>query len=114
MIMQAKSVFQISDHFIKVVYPFAEVVSEKNVDNGTANGIENKYDNLLSQFSKSKKKKIIQLIKELDQNGGASQADLAEKIAVEKRTVARYLAELGDMGIVEYLGATKNGKYILK
>lgn len=120
-----KSVFQISDHFIKAIFPFAEIVSEKNINNGTetgtanseigtVNGIENKYDYLLSRFSKSKKKKIIQLIIELDQNGGASQDDLAEKIAVGKRTVARYLAELGDMGIVEYLGATKNGTYILK
>lgn len=124
-----KSVFQISDHFIKVVFPLAEAVSEENVDNGTATGtatgtanskigtandIENKYDNLLNRFSKSKKKKVIQLIKELDQNGGASQDELAVKIAVGKRTVARYLAELGDMGIVEYLGATKNGTYILK
>lgn len=120
-----KSIFQISDHFIKVVFPFTEVVSEINIDNGTETGtvngkigtetgIENKYDDSLSRFSKSKKKKIIQLIKELDQNGGASQDELAEKIAVGKRTVVRYLAELGELGIVEYRGATKNGKYILK
>lgn len=113
-----KNVFQISDHFIKVVFPFAEVTGEKNIDNGTetgtansktgtANGMENKNDNLLSQFSKAKKKKLIQLIKELDRNGGASQDELAEKIAVGKRTVASYLAELGDMGIVEYLGQQK-------
>lgn len=119
-----KSVFRISDHFIKVVFPFAENVNEPSVSSGTAKpktgtaktetGTANKYDSLLGQFSRSKKKKLKKLINELEQDGGKSQDELAARIAVAKRTVARYLTELSDMGIVEYVGGTKNGKYIMK
>lgn len=116
-----KSIFQISDHFIKVIFPFSEAANNVNgteggidgIDTGT-DGVDSKYDAVLEMFSEEKRIRIKRLLYELNQDGGMSQEELAKRISVGKRTVARYLTELGKINVVERIGTAKSGKYILK
>lgn len=40
-----KDIFHISDHFIKVVFPFSVTGSHRGIDNGIDNGTDNGTDN---------------------------------------------------------------------
>ncbi|MDD3140578.1 MAG: helix-turn-helix domain-containing protein [Lachnospiraceae bacterium] len=65
-------------------------------------------------FTETKIAKMLELIPAMKTEQNMSQDMLAKKIEVGKRTVARYLNELSDIGIVEHVGAVKGEKYLLK
>ena len=54
------------------------------------------------------------MIEVLAKDGSLSQGNIAERIGVGKRTVARYMNELMELDMVERIGTDTKGYYILK
>src|SRR5574344_2762708 len=78
-----KDIFHISDHFIKVVFPFSVTGIHRGIDNGTDNGIDNGIDNLLVILAE---KPTITL------------KDMSEQLGFSVRKVNRLKKELRESG----------------
>ena len=52
--------------------------------------------------------KVLELIKE---NGKISAAQMAERLGISQRQVQRIISQLKDDGVIERIGANRNGEY---
>ena len=105
-----KDIFIISDHFIKVVFPFSikntidgreEDISkrENGIINGTINGTD-------------EEKKII--IAKMVENPRITIKAMSDYTGYSVRKVNRIIKELKEMGIVERKGANKTGYWAIQ
>ena len=113
-----KDIFIISDHFIKVVFPFSikntidgreEDISkrENGIINGTINGIINGTIN-----GTDEEKKII--IAKMVENPRITIKAMSDYTGYSVRKVNRIIKELKEMGIVERKGANKTGYWAIQ
>ena len=102
-----RSIFRISEHFIRVAFPFAESPNEnapKNqskTDGGTVNGTVNG----------TVKDKIKDLLRKAP---ASTYADIAEATGVSRRTVARLISEMAENGEIEREGSDKKGTWVVQ
>ena len=102
-----RSIFRISEHFIRVAFPFAESPNEnapKNqskTDGGTVNGTVNG----------TVKEKIKDLLRKAPES---TYADIAEATGVSRRTVARLISEMTENGEIEREGSDKKGTWVVQ
>ena len=101
-----RDIFEISDHFIKVVFPFSvkNVIAGKEKDigregNGTINGMD-------------EEKKII--VAKMVENPHITIKVMSDYTGYSVRKVNRIIKELKELGIVERKGANKTGYWEIK
>lgn len=87
-----KDIFHISDHFIKVVFPFSVTGIHRGIDNGTDNGI----DNLLVILAE---KPTITI------------KDMSEQLGFSVRKVNRLMKELRESGKITRVGSDRKGSW---
>jgi len=91
-----KDIFHISDHFIKVVFPFSVTGIHRGIDNGTDNGIDNGIDNLLVILAE---KPTITI------------KDMSEQLGFSVRKVNRLMKELRESGKITRVGSDRKGSW---
>lgn len=91
-----KDIFQISEHFIKVVFPFAEPNNHGGIDNGTENGIDNGTEKLLMLLAN---KPTITIKK------------MSEQLGFSVRKVNRLIKELRESGKITRIGSDRKGSW---
>ncbi len=96
-----KSIFKISDHFIKVEFPF----SIKN-DKHSGHVLENDLDNVLENDLETNENKILFL---LEKNPSLSAAKLGKLIGLGDRQVRRLIHKLREEGILVRIGSDRKG-----
>ena len=87
-----KDIFHISDHFIKVVFPFSVTGIHRGIDNGTDNGI----DNLLVILAE---KPTITI------------KDMSEQLGFSVRKVNRIMKGLRESGKITRVGSDRKGSW---
>ena len=90
-----RNIFKISDHYIKVVFPFSLPYENDNIINGDINGDINKDE------------KIILLL--LQNQPGITAKKISEKTGFSTRKVSRIIKKLRESKIIERIGSTKKG-----
>lgn len=91
-----KSIFQITDHFIKAVFPFAKTINHSGIENGTENGIDNGTEKLLVLLTN----KPATTIKEM-----------SEQLGFSVRKVNRLIKELRESGKITRIGSDRKGSW---
>ena len=105
-----KSVFKISEHFIKVVFPFKEDAIDtntKSATNSTTNSATNATDCATIRLTKDEMK-VIDLIRS---NPEVTQAQLHEITGITLGTIKRILPRLQEKGKIERIGNRRSGKW---
>ena len=104
--------YSISDNGIIVTLYNMNYNEKENEAQNDGINIDNVGQNVGQKFNvKDRKNIILKIIKEtenLDTTG------IARKLNVTKRTIERDLAELRKDNKIEYIGSSKNGKWIIK
>lgn len=118
-----KDIFTISDHFIKVVFPFSQKntvdIGQKNinnVENGIINGTKNEVGTINDTINGTinnmgEDKKII--IAKMIEMPHITIKSMSEYTGFSVRKVNRIIKELKDIGIVERKGSNKTGYWII-
>lgn len=88
-----KTVFEISEHFIKVVFPFSWVEQKKDTDMKTINGDDMK----------------VVLILEKDPEITAK--ELSEKLGFSTRKISRIIKSLRESGKISRIGSDRKGRW---
>ena len=105
-----KSIFRISEHFIRVAFPFAESPNENapkkqaNTDTETVNETVNE---TVSYPVEKKVKDIIRLVPT------ATYQYIADKSGFSRATVARAISKMVDNGEIRREGSDKKGTWIV-
>ncbi len=86
-----RSIFEISDHFIKVLFPFSLPYEKKNIANGDENGDENK---------------ILRLIKE---HSDITAKEMSEQTGFSTRKVSRIIRKLREAKKITRIGSDRKG-----
>lgn len=94
-----KSIFQISDHFIKAVFPFAEVMSAKKSATGDEAGGDNG-DETGDDI------KILKILKEQPE---ITAKGLSVRSFLSTRTISRIMKELRENGKITRVGSDRKG-----
>lgn len=94
-----KSIFQISDHFIKAVFPFAEVMSAKKSVTGDEAGGDNG-DETGDDI------KILKILKEQPE---ITAKGLSVRSFLSTRTISRIMKELRENGKITRVGSDRKG-----
>ncbi len=112
-ILQAydKSVFEISDHFIRVVLPFEQVQLLSKDENGTNHGTNGTNhgtngDATLSEWED----RLLHYIRE---NANAKQADCERELGLSTRQVKRLFQSLKEKGKIERVGSSRAGSWLV-
>ena len=101
-----RSIFRISEHFIRVAFPFAESPNENaskkqaKTDDGTVNDTVNG----------TVKEKIKNLLRKAP---ASTYVDIAEATGVSRRTVARLISEMAESGEIRREGSDKKGTWVV-
>lgn len=95
-----KSVFKISEHFIKVVFPFRESYSDRNTASGNKSGSKNGNNN-----EELKIKEVMRTRPEITVN------ELSELLGLSSRKTSRIIRILRESGQITRLGSTRNGTW---
>lgn len=108
--------YSISDNGIIVTlynmnYNEKENVGINEAQNDGIN-IDNVGQNVGQKFNVNDRKNII--LKNIKETESLDTTDIAKKLNVTKRTIERDLAELRKDNKIEYIGSSKNGKWIIK
>lgn len=118
-----KDIFTISDHFIKVVFPFSQkntvdIVQKNinNVENGIINGTKNEVGTINDTINGTinnmgEDKKII--IAKMIETPHITIKSMSEYTGFSVRKINRIIKELKDIGIVERKGSNKTGYWII-
>ena len=93
-----KDIFQISEHFIKAVFPYAENVDNQNTATGIENGIESGTEN-----DTDKTLKLIQSKPEI------TIRELSANLKLSVRTVNRIMKQLRESGKITRIGSDRKG-----
>lgn len=99
-----KSIFQISEHFIKVEFPFSMLDDTSIIANGNDNGNEVGNDN-------DDETKVLGILK---QDPSITAKAMAEKMGVSSRKIARIMKKLRDDDIIKRIGSDRKGHWEIK
>lgn len=94
-----KSIFKISEHFIKVEFPFSVPKEAKNIASGNENGNEN--DNERNEEQKALE--ILKLQPEI------TAKEMASQMGVSARTIGRIMKSLKDKEMISRVGSDRKG-----
>lgn len=102
-----RTVFEISEHFIKVTFPFSSATTENGTRNGTVSGATK------SSLEKREAtaKAILEIVREMP---AVTLDQLAEKLQCGRRTVSRLIKELQDAGKLKRIGSNKTGCWVVE
>ena len=104
--------YSISDNGIIVTLYNMNYNEKENVGINEAQNDGINIDNVGQKFNVNDRKNIIlKIIKETE---NLDTTDIARKLNVTKRTIERDLAALRKDNKIEYIGSSKNGKWIIK
>ena len=108
--------YSISDNGIIVTLynmNYSEKENEaQNVGINDGINIDNVGQNVGQKINVNDRKNII--LKNIKETESLDTTDIAKKLNVTKRTIERDLAELRKDNKIEYIGSSKNGKWIIK
>ena len=94
-----RSIFHISEHFIKVEFPFSLPEDNIIIANGDDNGNEICDDNL----------EIMKALKLLEENASVTAKQMAEQMDISTRKVSRIIKELKEQGKIIRVGSDRKG-----
>ena len=94
-----KSIFHISEHFIKVEFPFSLPKDNIIIANGDDNGNEIGDDNL----------EIMKALELLEENASVTAKQMAGQMNISTRKVSRIIKELKDRGKIIRVGSDRKG-----
>ena len=94
-----RSIFQISDHFIKVIFPFSLPVNDGNVANGDNNGD-------ISGDNQSDSNKVLLL---LEKEPDITAKKMSEQTGLSTRTISRIIKELRESEVIIRRGSSRKG-----
>lgn len=95
-----KSIFHITDHFIKVEFPFSMPVNTTYIANGDING-DIKQETTIED-------RVLALIEE---KPSITAAQLAEVTKVSTRKISRIMKDLRESGMIVRIGSNKTGHW---
>lgn len=90
-----KSIFNISEHFIKVEFPFSMPKDQKIIASGNENGNE-----------KNEEQKALEILK---LQPAITAKEMACQIGVSTRTIGRVMKSLRDKGMISRIGSDRKG-----
>ena len=96
---------------------YATQVNENVIENIIENVIEiseEKMKQLMPEYSKKKLAKAYEILKMISENPNISIDELRIALDVTDRTIARYISELKDKGIIERKGPDNGGKWVIR
>ena len=99
-----KSIFHISEHFIKVEFPFSLPKETIIIANGDDNGNETGNDNL----------EIWKVMKILSENPSITAKQMAKQMNISPRKVSRLIKELKENGKIVRIGSDRKGYWKIK
>ena len=112
-----------NDDFILTLYNlnygsnYATQANENVIENVMENVIEISEENikkLMPEYSKKKIAKACEILKMISENPNISIDKLRIALGVTDRTIARYISELKDKGIIERKGPDNGGKWKIR
>lgn len=99
-----KSIFHISEHFIKVEFPFSLPKESIIIANGDDNGNETGNDNL----------DIWKVMEILSENPSITAKQMAKQMNISPRKVSRLIKELKENGKIVRIGSDRKGYWKIK
>lgn len=99
-----KSIFHISEHFIKVEFPFSLPKETIIIANGDDNGDETGNDNL----------EIWKVMEILSENPSITAKQMAKQMNISPRKVSRLIKELKENGKIVRIGSDRKGYWKIK
>lgn len=108
-----------NDDFILTLYnlnygsSYATQANENVIEN-VIEISEEKMKQLMPEYSKKKLAKACEILKMISENPNISIDELRIALDVTDRTIARYISELKDKGIIERKGPDNGGKWKIK
>lgn len=99
-----KSIFHISEHFIKVEFPFSLPKETIIIANGDDNGNETGNDNL----------EIWKVMEILSENPSITAKQMAKQMNISPRKVSRLIKELKENGKIVRIGSDRKGYWKIK
>ena len=99
-----KSIFHISEHFIKVEFPFSLPKETIIIANGDDNGNETGNDNL----------EIWKVMEILSENPSITAKQMAKQMNISPRKVSRLIKELKEIGKIVRIGSHRKGYWKIK
>jgi len=103
-----KNIFAISDHFIKVVFPFSSFAEEKDIDSGDING---DISGDISGGINGDKRKVVLLLRS---RPNITEKQISEKTGFSTRKISRIIKELREEEIIVRIGSTRKGYWEVK
>ncbi|HCJ07558.1 MAG: putative DNA binding domain-containing protein [Lachnospiraceae bacterium] len=94
-----KSIFNISEHFIKVEFPFSMPKDQKIIASGNENGNEKGNE-------KNEEQKALEILKS---QPAITAKEMACQIGVSTRTIGRVMKSLRDKGMISRVGSDRKG-----
>ena len=104
--------YSISDNGIIVTLYNMNYNEKENEAQNDGTNIDNVGQNVGQKFNVNDRKNII--LKNIKETENLDTTEIARKLNVTKRTIERDLAELRKENKIEYIGSSKNGKWIIK
>ena len=98
-----KDIFEISEHFIKVVFPIADVQGKHIIDNGDING------NINGDINGNIKGDTEKVFNLLCQKRDITAKEMGEVLGFSTRKISRIIKELKDKGKITRIGSNKTG-----
>lgn len=92
-----RNIFDISEHFIKVIFPFAIAPKEIQLSIGNDNGDDNGDD------------MTLRLLQFLQNNAAATAKQISSALSISERRTSRMIKQLKDMGKIRRIGSDRKG-----
>ena len=108
-----ESVFDISQNFIRVTFMFDEEIVDDGVNDGNEGRSEGTNEGDIFKDIKINKNQKRMLI-EIDKNNSITQKELASLLSVSESTIQRNSKKLQEEGLLERVGPTKSGYWVVK
>lgn len=99
-----KSIFHISEHFIKVEFPFSLPKENVIIANGNDNGDDNGNDNL----------EMVKVMEILEENAGITAQQMAKQMGISPRKVSRLIRALKESGKIVRVGSDRKGYWKIR
>ncbi len=107
------AVAYVNEEFDRIQEESDKSVSDIGIENGIENGIESKAPATAEFNSQSRRKTAVKIALEILANSMLTIPQISDNSGVSKRTVARYMKEFQDAGVLIREGSDTNGKWIL-
>lgn len=99
-----KSIFRISEHFIKVEFPFSLPKENVIIANGNDNGDDNGNDNL----------EMVKVMEILEENAEITAQQMAQQMGISPRKVSRLIRALKESGKIVRVGSDRKGYWKIR